>query len=156
MPSNSFENIYRHSNPTLVYSYDSLSQMHNYSKNWDFDQDGINDELYFVGTGGSHLYYFLKVVLSTDNKAREYQWIQSDLPIFITPDTLNPEMPIGSFSVMPLSKPLTPTIMLQLDELTFDLNKKEWTKLNITTPYVSIRFENGKAIYSNPAMDHQK
>lgn len=38
--SNSFENQYRASNPTLIYNYDSISQIHNYSNNWDFDNDG--------------------------------------------------------------------------------------------------------------------
>jgi len=66
IPSNSFENVYRISNPTLKYSYDEISQIHNYSHNWDFDNDGIKDELYFVGTGGAHIYYFIGVILSSD------------------------------------------------------------------------------------------
>lgn len=70
----------RKSNPTLTYSYDNISQIHNYSNNWDFDKDGIKDELYFVGTGGAHLYYFLKVVLSTDKKSREFNFIESYPP----------------------------------------------------------------------------
>ena len=56
--SNSFENTYRKSNPTLKYKYDNYAQVHDYSNNWDFDKDGINDEVYFVGTGGAHVYYF--------------------------------------------------------------------------------------------------
>lgn len=65
IPSNSFENEYRISNPTLNYSYDEISQIHNYSNNWDFDNDGIKDQIYFVGTSGAHVYYFLRVVLSS-------------------------------------------------------------------------------------------
>ena len=48
--SNSFENTYRKSNPTLKYKYDNYAQIHDYSNNWDFDKDGIN--------GGAHVYYF--------------------------------------------------------------------------------------------------
>jgi len=58
--SNSFESQYRKSNPTLKYSYDNISQIHNYSNNWDFDNDGVKDEIYFIGTGGAHLFFFLK------------------------------------------------------------------------------------------------
>jgi len=78
-PSNSFEKDYHKSNPTLIYSYDSISQTHNYSNNWDFDKDGIKDELYFVGTGGVHLYYYLKVILSSEKKSKEFNFI--GLPI---------------------------------------------------------------------------
>jgi hypothetical protein len=60
LPSNSFRNDYLKSNPNLKYNYDSATQIHNYSHNWDFDKDGVKDELYFVGTNGAHLYYFLK------------------------------------------------------------------------------------------------
>lgn len=49
--SNSFEASYRKSNPDLKYSYDNISQIHNYSNNWDLDNDGIKDEVYFVETG---------------------------------------------------------------------------------------------------------
>ena len=83
IPSNSFENEYRISNPSLKYSYDEISQIHNYSHNWDFDNDGIKDELYFVGTGGAHIFYFLRVVLSSDKKVRDVNFIQSDFPLLI-------------------------------------------------------------------------
>src|SRR5688500_10540773 len=42
----------------LNYSYDPATQTHNYSKNWDFDSDGETDSLYFIGTGGAHLYFY--------------------------------------------------------------------------------------------------
>jgi hypothetical protein len=41
---------------SLHYSYSLANQTHNYSGNWDFDGDGNTDELYFIGTGGAHLY----------------------------------------------------------------------------------------------------
>ena len=81
MPSNSFEASYKKTNPTINYKYDSLRQIHDYSNNWDFDEDGKPDQVYFVGTGGAHLYYFLRVILSTDNLVRDFSFIQSDFPV---------------------------------------------------------------------------
>ena len=147
IPSNSFENTYSKSNPTLVYSYDNASQTHNYSNNWDFDKDGINDEVYFVGTGGVHLYYFLKVVLSTDHKPREFEFIESDFPLLTATDTLNfDKTPVG-FVVTDFYKNSTTTIIVRLDKQTF-VGNKELKKRNIITNNIIISFENGKTKYS--------
>ena len=144
--SNSFESAYRKSNPTLTYSYDSATQTHNYSNNWDFDKDGINDEVYFVGTGGAHSYYFLKVVLSTDHKLREFDFIESDFPFLTATDTLNfDKTPVG-FVVTDIDKNSTPTIIVRLDEETFYGNN-ELKKRNIKTKNIIISFENGKTKY---------
>lgn len=144
--SNSFENIYHKSNPSLKYSYDYASQTHNYSNNWDFDKDGKNDEVYFIGLGGAHLYYFLKVVLTTDNKPREFDFIQSDLPILTATDTLNYKKDIRGFIVTDLGENLTPTIVIKLDEQIF-YNNKQLKKRKIKTENVLISFENGKTKY---------
>ncbi|MCW3073926.1 MAG: hypothetical protein JWP69_995 [Flaviaesturariibacter sp.] len=144
--SNSFENSYRKLNPTLKYSYDNTSQTHNYSNNWDFDKDGINDEVYFIGTGGAHLYYFLKVVLSTDHKPREFDFIQSDLPSLTATDTLNFDKTSLGFVVTDFGKNLTPTIIVRLDEQTF-YDNKELKKRKIKTKNVLVSFENGKPKY---------
>jgi len=148
-PTNSFENNYRKSNPTLTYSYDEISQIHNYSNNWDFDKDGIKDELYFVGTGGAHLYYFLKVVLSSEKKSREFNFIQSDFPILTATDTLNfDKTPVG-FVVTGLGKNLTPSIIVRLDDQSYNASKKLLTKKKIKTRNISISFENGKTKYGS-------
>lgn len=146
IPSNSFENNYRQSNPTLKYSYDNMSQIHNYSNNWDFDKDGIKDEVYFVGTGGAHLYYFLKVVLSTDKKPREFDFIQSDFPFLTATDTLDfDKTPVG-FVVTNFGRTLTPTIIVRLDEQTFHDNK-ELKRKKIKTKNIIVSFENGTTKY---------
>lgn len=147
--SNSFEKDYLKSNPTLTYSYDKISQTHNYSNNWDFDKDGIKDELYFVGTGGAHLYYFLKVILSSDKKTREFNFVQSDFPILNGTNTLNIEKTVLGFVVADLGKDLTSTIIVRLDDNTYYAMKKELTKLKIKTKNIAISFENGKTKYSS-------
>lgn len=146
IPSNSFDSTYGISNPTLRYRYDNASQTHNYSNNWDFDKDGINDELYFIGTGGAHLYYFLKVVLSTDHKPRVFDFIQSEFPLLTATDTLHfDKIPVG-FVVTEFGKNLTPTIIVRLDQQTF-YDNKELKKRNIKTKNILVSFENGKIKY---------
>ena len=143
-PSNSFENNYRTANPTLIYSYDEISEIHNYSHNWDFDNDGIKDELYFVGTGGAHIYYFLRIVLSSDKKVRDINFIQSDIPFLNSTDTLNSEKASVGFEVKNLEKELTPSIIVRLDESTYYTFKLELKKQKIDTRNCSISFKNGE------------
>src|SRR5438876_147936 len=87
--SNSFETIYKKANPTIHYKYGNKKQVHDYSNNWDFDKDGKTDNVYFIGTGGAHLYYYLRVVLSSDNIVRNFPFIQSDFPVLPKDDELN-------------------------------------------------------------------
>ena len=145
--SNSFENKYRKSNPTLIYSYNSTSKIHNYSNNWDFDNDGIKDELYFIGTGGAHLYYYLKIILSSDKKSREFTFAESDFPILTATDTLNFKQKQYGFIVTTFSKNLTPSIIVRLDDQSYYANKNEFIKKGIKTENIIISFENGKIKY---------
>jgi hypothetical protein len=148
-PTNSLEDIYRKSHPTLAYSYDPVAQIHNYSNNWDFDNDGINDELYFVSTGGAHLYYYLKVVLSTDKESREFRFIESDYPILVTTDTLNIDKLVLGFIVSDVGKNATPSIIVRLDDSTFHASKKELNKRKIKTKNVVISFENRRTQFNS-------
>lgn len=147
--SNSFEGYYRKSNPALKYSYDSISQVHNYSDNWDFDQDCIKDQVYFVGTGGAHLYYFLKIILSSDNKPRLFDFIESDFPLLTATDTLNfAETPVG-FVVADIGKNLTPAIIVRLDDNTYYADKEILAKKKVKTKNIIVRFENGKTLFGS-------
>lgn len=147
--SNSFKESYRKSNPTLTYSYDDISQIHNYSNNWDLDKDGIKDELYFVGTGGAHLYYFLKVVLSSDKKSREFNFIQSDFPFLTAIDTVDLAKTVIGFVLSDIDENKTPTIIVKLDDQTYNANKKILTDKKIKTKNITISFENGKTKYGS-------
>jgi hypothetical protein len=40
--------------------------------------------VYFVGTGGAHLTYFLRVVLSRDNRSQDFPYLSSELPVLPT------------------------------------------------------------------------
>jgi len=146
---NSFENEYRLSNPALIYSFDKITLIHNYSNNWDFDNDGIKDELYFVGTGGAHIYYFLRVILSSDKKVRDVNFIQTDFPFLNETDILNSEKTNTGFAVLNIEKELTPSIIVRLDESTYYAFKKELMKENIKSRNCLISFKNGKTKLSS-------
>ena len=67
-PTNSLKEGYLKKRPNLKYSYEKVKQTHDYSNNWDFDGDNVKDELYFIGNVGAHLYYQLRVILSSNKK----------------------------------------------------------------------------------------
>lgn len=140
--SNSFENYYSKLNPKLKYSFDDISKIHNYSNNWDFDKDGIKDELYFVSTGGAHNYYYLKVILSKDHKKREFNFIESDFPILTAEDTANFNKTSFGFVVTRFGKNSVPTIIVKLDNQSFYENR-ELIKRKIKTRNIMISFKNG-------------
>lgn len=86
MVSNSF--AYKFKNSMIKYDYVNDSQVHDYSGNWDFDGDNIKNSLLFIGQGGAHLFYHLKVVLSAINEVYNYQWISTDLPLLESAEKL--------------------------------------------------------------------
>lgn len=146
--SNSLNESIKESYPTLSYTYFDSSQTHDYSNNWDLDGDGINDEVYFVGTGGAHVYYFLKVVLSTDQESREFSFVESDFPLLTGTDTINlDQTPIG-FVVAELGKSKTPSIIVRLDNQSYHASKEILHEKNVTTKNIVISFVDGKTEYS--------
>lgn len=145
--SNSFEEAYRQSNPGLIYHYDNISQIHDYSNNWDFDRDGIKDELCFIGTGGAHLYYFLQVRLSTDKQQRKFDFISSDFPYVTSNDTLDFHKKLNGFIVANLGNDSRPTIIVRLDKSTYDANKTAYSRLYVKSKNITINFKNGITQY---------
>lgn len=80
LPSNSFANDYKTTHPSLKYSYTDSTQTHNYSNNWDFDGDVQKDSLYFIGTHGAHLYYYVSIVLSSNHQTYNFEFLEIDAP----------------------------------------------------------------------------
>lgn len=146
--SNSFEYDYHISYPHLNYRYIISSQTHDYSGNWDFDNDGINDELYFIGNRGAHLYYYLQVGLSTDKKQRKFDFITSDFPSLTSNDTLGFYKKINGFVVAKMGKEMKPTIIIRLDRSSYEANKMIFSKLHVKTVNVTISFKNGITQYA--------
>lgn len=154
LATNSFEESYKQSNPTLKYQYDSASQTHDYSNNWDLDSDGKPDQVYFVGMGGVHLYYYLRIVLSTDHVTRNYRFIQSDLPILPDAEALknNEFSPLKNqafFAVFDKDQDNQNELFVRLDNATFTENRKALKQKGINTPFVVITCKKGKIVFSN-------
>lgn len=144
----SFDNIYRKLMPALKYSYDEASQTHNYSHNWDFDQDGTNDEVYFIGTGGAHVYYFLKVVLSSGRVSGEIKFVETDFPLLTATDTSNFNKVQSGFVVARLGKSQSPALIVRLDDQTF-YDNKELQRRKLKTKNILIRFEGALAKFDS-------
>ena len=149
LPSNSFQDHYRKSNPALIYSYDTTTQTHNYSDNWDFDHDGLKDEVYFCGTGGAHLYYFLKVVLSSNKSGQKFDFIQTDFPCLIATDTTALQNSPSGFRVVDFGDKLGICLIVTIDEATKDAFRNNLSRQKLRTKHILIRFENGVAKFES-------
>jgi hypothetical protein len=149
-PTNSYEILYGKNNPSLKYKYDNLTQTHNYSDNWDLDKDGKVDQLFFVGTGGAHLYFYLRVVLSSDNKTRDLDFIQSDDPV-LPPDTETkkqdyiPEKYNTNFSIF-TNKDKNICVFVKIDDSSFATEKSQLKNKGVKTKYIVIYFKNGQTL----------
>jgi hypothetical protein len=125
-------------------------QTHNYSDNWDLDKDGKADQLFFVGTGGAHLYFYLRIVLSSDNKTRDLDFIQSDDPV-LPPDTETkkpdyiPEKNNTNFSIF-TSKDKNKCVFVKIDDSSFATEKSLLKNKGVKTKYVVIYFKNGQTL----------
>ena len=151
-PSNSFELSYKKTNPEIIYDYDSIRQIHNYSNNWDFDKDGVKDQIYFIGTGGAHLYYFLRVILSSDNIKRDFPFIQLDAPVLpsdkeLSKTDFNPKKSWVHFAVFDCDKDNRKDIFIKLDNSSFDVEKNILKSKGIKTNLIMLTFKNGRTIF---------
>src|SRR3954468_9577532 len=75
---------------TRIYNTETqtVNNSYNYSNMWDLDGDDKSDSLYLVGNGGAHVYYFLRIKLSSQNTTQEFTSIQIDLPYVLKPEVL--------------------------------------------------------------------
>ena len=149
-PSNSFEAHYAAAGITLHYSYDNDRVMHNYSGNWDLDRDGIPDEIYFIGTGGAHLYYYLRVVLSSNRKVRDFKYLESDRPVYTPPlpgDAAGSSRIADKLTVFSvLQEEDRSFIYIRLDEPAYLAARKMLRRHGVHTDRLLLGFEKGKAV----------
>jgi len=109
----------------------------------------LTDQLYFIGTGGAHLYYFLRIVLSADKTVRDFPFIASDFPILPTGEELtkknyrpNPDQTF--FAVFKDANTLS--IFIKLDESTYATSQKYLRRNAVHTNLLTICFKDGKTI----------
>lgn len=143
--SNSFDSTYKKTNPTLNYKYDDVNQIHDYSNNWVFDLDGQKDELLFIGTGGAHLYYYLRIILSSDKQVRDYTFIELDFPLLINGKLKT----TGQFEVLDSDEDGINDILLRLDNQTLMANSKQLRKCGINSKDILITFKKRKIKFNN-------
>lgn len=145
--SNSFSSTYKRTYPELHYSYDQAKQIHNYSDNWDFDQDGKTDQLFFVGTGGAHVYYYLRIILSSDGVVRNYKFLENDMPVLADYELLKPKggnpLQYVQFSVSDFNGDGNKDIFLHIDHETQMAHIKQLIKAGINADAVLLTYQNG-------------
>ena len=154
--TNSFKAIYDTLYPDLKYSYIDSLQIHNYSGNWDLDRDGTPDSLLFVGEGGAHLYYYLRIILSSDKKVRNFPFVRIDYPYLgkisdlkrsnFYPPPLLPQFVIYNFDE---DLNLNDEIYIHLDSETFYFVPDKLKRQGLTSSYILLKYERGNFIIRN-------
>jgi hypothetical protein len=129
----------------------TLNPSYDYSDKWDLDGDGKTDGIYFIGNGGAHTYYFLRIVLSTDSRTRDFRFIQLDMP-YINNGNL-PAVPgkhgTPQFITGDFDKDGVTDIFLNFDN-SFSTLPKKWKRKGIKTKCVMMSFNRGTLRLSNP------
>ena len=144
---NSLEYVYKTANPEIKYVYDFDKQIHNYSGNWDLDNDSKLDSIYFIGTGGAHLYYSLKIILSSDNAERNFSYIESDFPVLPGKNEISKKdfnLCQQQFAVLDYNYDNQPDVFIKLDKQSFESSKDILRKKGIKTNYILISFKKAK------------
>lgn len=138
--------------PTLKYKYNAKNQTHDYSGNWDFDNDGKFDSLFFVGNNAAHIYYHLKIVLSTNNEISNFPFLELEFPRFENINELKqanfyplPQFP--KFVVYDFDSDGIDEIFLNLDNKT--IIPKKMQKSGLTSKYILLDFLDKKMIVKN-------
>jgi hypothetical protein len=156
-PSNSCQQWIESHNMVLKYIYSDSAQIHDYSGNWDFDGDGEKDGLFFVGTGGAHLYYYLRVALSSNGSIHNFTFLELDMPCpavmdkpgrehAALPERL-PHFMVRKFPGKASGNNTTDKICMLLHEQA--AIPAEWRKRGLTSKHILVSFKNGRPALSN-------
>lgn len=153
-PTTSFENSLKKSFPQICYSYNDSTQTHDYSDNWDFDSDGKTDKVYFVGNGAAHLYFNLKIVLSSDGLVRNFNYLLLDFPLIEDLEKLKKEsfypLPIfPQFVVYDFDSDGSDEIFLNIDKMTFLVVFDELKRNNVNSRYILMDYKDGNLELQN-------
>ncbi len=121
---------------------------YNYSNRWDFDNDGKNDSLVFIGNGGAHTYFYLRLKLTSEKSTRSYPTVQLDMPyITTTNDSLIIKMkhPAIQFVIGDFDRNQTTDIYLNFDN-DFSQIPLSWKNAGITKKTVVLSYKSSEFI----------
>jgi hypothetical protein len=118
---------------------------YNYSNKWDFEGDKRKDSLFFIGNGGAHSYFYLRIILSSDGLPRDFSSIQIDMPYFPSIETLKKmgPNPAVRFIVNDFNNDGTQDIYLNFNN-PFGSISKAWKNKGIKTKSVIMSFAGNK------------
>jgi hypothetical protein len=152
---NSFEPVLLEKKPEISYSYSDSLQTHDYSGSWwYFDADDEPDNLLFVGTGGAHLYFHLRLVLSSDSIVRDFPELLLDMPLVQNMETLKkesfyPPLVLTQIVVDDFDSDGKDEIFLTLDRNTFSVVSQELKEKGVTSRYVLVDFNDNEVELNN-------
>ena len=150
-PVNSCKEELHLSYPDLKYSYNDSSLTHDYSGNWDFDGDGKKDKLYLIGTGGAHLYFYLRIILSSDSLVRDFPFLEIDFPCLGTAKELYefdivrhsyPQLVVSDFDSKGISE-----IYINASDL--HTLPKRWKRKGVNSKRILLKYEKGDIVLEN-------
>lgn len=128
--------------------YDSTLKVeiltYNYSNKWDLDGDGKNDAVLFVGNGGAHEYFHLRIELSSKPTISDFPGIEIDMPYYVEiTKNENWDKKVAQFVVSDFDNDGLKEIFLNIgnpgDFIPEDLKEK-----GITSSHVLIDYEEGQ------------
>ena len=124
----------------LKYSYHDSTGIHDYSGNWDFDGDGILDNLFFVSTTGAHAFYYLKIESSTEEKYEDLKFIEIDFPCLDSTKDMSNEL--NHFAVNDFDKDGLPEIYIRVNSC-FGIPGK-WRRKGLSSNCMIIEYVDNK------------
>ena len=123
----------------------SINGSFNYSNKWDLDGDDKKDSLFFIGNGGVHAYFYLRIILSSDHVARDFTSIQLDMPYFHDKKLLEQygKNPAIQFVVNDFDKNGIPDLFLNFNN-PFGSIPKKLRRKSVTSKYIIMSFNGSK------------
>lgn len=148
--TNSYEKYLKIDYPQILYHYDEANQTHSYSGNWDFDRDKIPDSLFFIGNGGAHLFYQLKIGLSSGQQLKDFPILLIDIPYLgKAEDIIKEEVSlIPQFVVHDFDSDGIVEIYINFDP-SFSSVQKKWKREGVTSRRILIKIRNSNVVIKN-------
>ncbi len=136
----------------------TINSSYDYSDLYDLDGDGKKDSLLFIGNGGAHVYYYLKIVTSSDQKTWAFPTAQIDFPYPETKQKLTKKASacFPQLMIDDLDGDKKDEIYLNFYEDLYDDSYQiptEWKKQGVKSKRVILNFEKGKLLVKDYSLE---